>query len=182
MGWTKEKGELYRSPTSGSSNLIVLGTASTSPSDLDINSTLVLLLPSVAYLVQSSQIWLAGFILTPQRSCWYLWFWCKSPPHFLHNILLCLSTVYVQQHRIRLLLAHMEVAQICWWKEGAVEACCRDQGQGLIPSWLASFQPRGAVVLQQSKAWGLLTPRHHHHHPPWGWWMLRPLPTAGRKH
>lgn len=37
-----------------------------------------------------------------------------SPPHFLPNILFCLSTTYEQPHRVRLLLAHMEVAQICW--------------------------------------------------------------------
>lgn len=59
------------------------------------------------------------------------------------------------QKRSCLLLAHMEVAQICWCREGAVEACWRAEGQGLIPSWLASFQPRGTNVLQRSKAWHL---------------------------
>lgn len=53
----------------------------------------------------------------------------------------------------------MEVAQIWWWwREGAVEACCRAEVQGLIPSRLASFQPRGTSVLLQSKAWGSRPP------------------------
>lgn len=56
----------------------------------------------------------------------------------------------------------MEVAQIWWWGEGAVEACCRAEVQGLIPSRLASFQPSGMSVLLQSKAWGSRPPHHHH--------------------
>ncbi len=66
------------------------------------------------------------------------------------------------QQKSCLLLAHMEVAQIWWWREGAVEACCRAEGQGLIPSWLASFQPRGTSALLQSKAWGSHPPPSPH--------------------
>lgn len=52
-----------------------------------------------------------------------------------------------------LLLAHVDVAQIWWWREGAAEARCRADGQGLIPSRLASFQPRGTNALLWRKAW-----------------------------
>lgn len=77
-----------------------------------------------------------------------------------------------KRERSCLLLAHMEVAQICWWREGAVEACCRAEGQGLIPSWLAPFQPRGTSVLQQSKSWGS--------HPPPSLHPPTPLPEDDR--
>lgn len=67
-----------------------------------------------------------------------------------------------------LLLAHMEMAQIWWWREGAAEAWCRAEGQGLVPSRLASFQPRGTSVSAAEQSMGLspLLAHHHHHHPP----------------
>lgn len=41
-------------------------------------------------MVQSSQIWLAG--LKPQRSCWYLWYRCESPPAFPFLLINCICT------------------------------------------------------------------------------------------
>lgn len=128
-------------------------------------------------LIQSSKIWLTNITFRATEAllvslipaCFSPLLPPQHPPLLIDSILARTNNRLDTRKNcllLLLLLAHMEVAQIWQWREGAVEACCRAEGQGLIPSRLASFQPRGTSVLLQRKSLGLVPPYHQPLHPP----------------
>ena len=64
-----------------------------------------------------------------------------------------------------LLLAHMEVAQIWWWREGSCGSLLPGRGPRFDPQSTGVLPAQRSECSAAEQSMGLATP-HHHHHPP----------------